>query len=92
MAWLFMLSLASAGSFEPLVEPAPTEQVRQAPLLVDAPVLRAEETPSSPQASDQDEPANKRLILVLVMAFAALAAVGGTVLCCCCFGIYGYYY
>ena len=91
MAWLLWLSLANAGNYQPLVQPSPTVHQLQAPLTVDAPVLRAEEAPETPPPGQGPDRKTRKLIIGLSLTFAALTAVAGTVICCCCFGIYGYY-
>ncbi len=94
MRWMLLLSMAGAGTLEPMLEPAAgaafTDRT-DAPLSADAPVLRAEEAPATPASPVKSGEQDQRLIVAVVLLFAAAAAVTGTVLCCCCFAIYGYY-
>ncbi len=98
MRSMLLVSLAGAVTLEPMLEPRPPAlqplhgaALGDAPLQVDAPVLSAEETPATPAPGPQVSDGDQRLIVAIVLTYAAALAVGGAVLCCCCFGIYAGY-
>lgn len=87
---LLLMTLLAPPVFAENTEPAPMEQVMDAPFVVDAPLMSEDEVPLDDPVTRQDNQ-NKALIIALAIALGGLLAMLGTLVCCCCFYYYGYY-